>query len=109
MAHPIPKELRGEERYFSIPVINLHFSRKGVIYNGLATIISVVIGKLTNVWVFAVLFLLLNAIAYPLAHMRIPKNKFEGGYVPLDRYCLRWFKYKHMNKNLYIRRRVCKD
>lgn len=106
MPHPIPKELRGEERFFSLPYINLHFSKKGVIYNGAVTGFAVLVGKMTNVWVFAVLFIILNCIAYPLAHMRIPKNKFEGGNVPLDIYILRRLKYKHYSQNRYVRKKV---
>ena len=105
MAHQIPKELKGEERYFSIPHINIHFSQKGVVYNGIATIISVLIKKVTNVWVFVPVLLILNIIAYPLAHFKMPKNKFEGGNVNLDIFLLRWFKYKYMTKTLYLRKR----
>lgn len=105
MGHTIPKELKGEERYFSIPYINLHFNKKGVIYNGLATIISAVIGKMTNATVFATLFFLLNGIAYPLAHMKRPKGQFEGGNVNLDIYYFRKFKYKHFGQKLYLRKR----
>lgn len=105
MAHHIPQELKGQERYFSIPYLNLHFSGKGVIYNGAVTAISALIGKITNVWVFLVLFIITNAIAYPLAHGTVPKRKFEGGGVPFDVFVLRMIKYKYFRKNLYIRRR----
>jgi len=106
MAHQIPKELKGEERYFTIPVINLHYSRKGTIYAAVATGISVLIKKLTNVWVFIPTFLILNAIAYPLAHATTPKKKFEGGNLPFDIWLIRWFKFRKMKKKLYIRGRV---
>ncbi|MBO8160655.1 MAG: hypothetical protein H0Z24_03380 [Thermosipho sp. (in: Bacteria)] len=104
MGHPIPKELRGEERYFSIPVLNIHFNKKGVIYNGIATGIAALIGKVTNTWVFGTLLVILNLIAYPLAHVKLPRNKFDGGNVGLDIYLYRWVKYNFFNKNLYLRR-----
>lgn len=104
MAHPIPKELRGDERIFTIPIINAHFNKKGVVYNGAVSLLSVVIGKLTNLWVFLVFFIVLNLIAYPLAHMKTPRGKFEGGNVPLDKYFIRKFKYKKFSKNIYVRK-----
>ena len=104
MAHPIPKELKGEERIFTIPYINVHINKKGLGYNGAATLLSAVILKLTNFWVFLVFFLVSNMIVYPLAHMKTQKNRFEGGNVPYDRYFLRKFKYKR-NQNVYIRKR----
>lgn len=105
MAHSIPKELKGEERILSIPILNIHFNKKGIIYNGLVSVISVVIGKLTNIWTFLVLFILLNIIAYPLAHSKIPKNIFEGGNVGLDKYFFRKQKYKKYRKIVYLRKR----
>jgi hypothetical protein len=77
---------------------------KGVVYNGVATLGSALIGKVTNLWVFLVLFLILNIIAYPLAHLKMPKKRFEGGAVSLDKYVARWFKYKFYGKNLYTRK-----
>jgi hypothetical protein len=105
MAHSIPKNLHGEERYFTIPILNVHFGRKGVMYNGLVTLLSVGIGKLTNTWVFLVFFIVLNLIAYPLAHMRVMKSKFEGGNKELDRYFLSQYKYKHFGRKVYLRKR----
>ena len=105
MAHPIPKELKGEERILSIPIINVHLNRKGLIYNGAVTILAAALGKLINFWVFLALFIILNLIAYPLAHMKTPKTRFEGGNVSLDRYILKRFKYKKFNQNIYIRKR----
>lgn len=105
MAHPIPKELKGEERFFTIPYLNLHFNKKGVIYNGAVTTIAAIIGKLTNIWVFTALFLITNAIAYPLAHSRIPKRRFEGGNVNYDKYFFRSLAYKKINKKIYVRKK----
>lgn len=105
MSHPIPKKLTGEERWFTIPNTNFYLSKKGVIYCGLATGISAVIGKLTNAWVFGFFFVLLNGIAYPLAHITLPKKRFDGGAVGLDIYIYRMIKYKKFNKTLYLRKR----
>lgn len=105
MAHPIPKELKGEERLFTLPIINIHFNKKGLIFNGAATILSGVILKLTNFWVFVPIFLITNMIAYPMGHMKTPKNRFEGGNVPLDKFFIRRFKYKKFKQNIYVRRR----
>lgn len=105
MAHPIPKELKGEERILSIPIINVHLNRKGLIYNGAVTLLSVVLGKLISFWLFLALFIILNLIAYPLAHMKTPKTRFEGGNVSLDKYLLRKFKYNKFKQNIYIRKR----
>lgn len=103
--HQIPKELKGEERILSIPIINVYLNRKGLIYNGAVTILSAILGKLISFWVFLVLFIILNLIAYPLAHLKTPKTRFEGGNVPLDKYILRRFKYKKFNQNIHIRKR----
>jgi len=105
MAHHIPQKLKGEERYFSIPVINLHFNKKGILYNGGVTTISALVGKMTNMWIFLAMFLVLNIIAYPLAHVTVPKRRFEGGGVSLDTYVTRLLKYKYKEKNLYLRKR----
>lgn len=106
MAHQIPKELKGEERAFTLPYINLHFSKKGAIYAAIATGIAVIIKKISNIWVFIPTLIILNAIAYPLAHLKTPKNKFEGGNLSLDIWLLRWFRYNKMKKNLYIKARI---
>lgn len=103
MSHPIPKDLRGEERYFSIPYIDLHFNKKATLY----CLVSTVVAGLTvriNLYLFLVLFLILNTISYVLASFTISKDKFEGGNVPFDVYILRKLRYKK-NRNIYIRRR----
>ena len=103
MSHPILKELKGEERIISIPSLNLHFSKKATLY----CLISTVISGLTlsiNFYVFFVLFVILNCIAYPIATFEISPKKFEGGNVPVDVYLLRKIKYKWKRK-IYIRKR----
>lgn len=105
MSHPIPKELKGEERVFTIPMVNLHFNKKGLVYNGIVTLLAVILGKITSFWVFLFLFVVLNFIAYPLAHLKKSKYSFEGGNVPLDKYYIRKYKYNKFNKNIYIRKR----
>ncbi|UYZ38945.1 hypothetical protein OD350_29090 (plasmid) [Clostridium beijerinckii] len=103
MSHPIPQELTGEERLFSIPYLNLHFSKKATTYCLVATVAAGLALKI-NFYLFAFLFIVLNSIAYPVGTMRISKNKFEGGNVPMDIYLYRKFKYLRSRK-IYIRRR----
>ncbi|MVX63769.1 hypothetical protein GKZ28_08680 [Clostridium chromiireducens] len=103
MSHPIPRELTGEERIFSIPYLNLHFSKKATVYCLVASVISGLTLKI-NFYLFLSLFLILNSIAYPISTMRVSKNKFEGGNVPMDIYLFRKFKYSR-NKRIYLRRR----
>ena len=33
MGHPVPKELKGEERLFVIPWLNVPVNKKSIIYN----------------------------------------------------------------------------
>lgn len=102
MAHPIPK-LKGEERLFSIPYIDLHFNKKASLYCLISTVVAGLTVKV-NIYLFLVLFVILNGISYTLASFTIAKDKFEGGNVPFDVFILRKLKYKK-NKNIYIRRR----
>lgn len=103
MSHPVPKDLRGEERVITIPYMDLYLNKRGMIYNGLATLLSALILKLSgNVVVFFIIFLVLNIIAYPLAHYKLPRNKFEGGNVVLDQYLKRKYSYRK-NKKIYVR------
>lgn len=103
MSHPVPKDLKGEERLFSIPYLDLHFNKKATLYCLIATVISGLTIKI-NLYLFIFLFLILNMIAYPLATITVSKNKFEGGNVPLDIYFIRKFRYKR-KKKIYIRKR----
>lgn len=106
MAHPVPKDLTGEERVLTLPYLDLYLNKRGIVYNGLASLIAIIIFKLSNdnLILFVILFIILNAIVYPLAHMKTAANNFEGGNVRLDIYLFRKFKYKK-NKKIYIRRR----
>lgn len=105
MAHPIPKDLKGEERILSISWLDLHLNKTGMIYNGIATLLSAVILKISsNVIVFFIFFLLLNAAAYPLAQTTTNRTEFNGGNVRRDIFLKRKFKYKK-NKNIYLRTR----
>lgn len=104
MSHPVPRALKGEERVLSIPVMDLYLNQTGIIYNGAATIISGVLGKITgNAIIFVVSLFLLNVLAYPLAQTTIKKNIFDGGGVRRDKFLLRKFTYKK-KRNLYLRR-----
>lgn len=104
MAHYVPKELKGEERILQIPYCDIYFNKKGIVYNGLATLISAAFLYLTNMTVFIVMFALLNIIAYPLAHFTTSKSQFEAGNVKYDLFLQRWLYYRR-NKKIYLRRR----
>lgn len=103
MGHPIPKELKDEERIFSIPYLDLHFSKKATLYCLIATVISGFTIYI-NLYVFLALFIILNLLAYSLASFRVARNSFEGGNVYFDRYLIRMYKYRK-NKNIYLRKR----
>ncbi|WP_321835652.1 hypothetical protein [Clostridium butyricum] len=103
MGHPIPKELKDEERIFSVPYLDLHFSKKASLYCMIATVISG-ITLYINLYMCLGLFVVLNLIAYSLASFKVTLNKFEGGNVYFDKYLIRKFKYKK-NRNIYLRRR----
>ena len=103
MGHPIPKELRNEERIFSIPYLDIHFSKKATLYCIVATVLSGLTIYI-NLYVFLILFGILNLTAYSLATFKVARNKFEGGNVYFDRYLIRMYKYKK-GKKIYLRRR----
>lgn len=104
MSHPVPKDLKGEERVLSIPYMDLYLNKAGLIYNGSATIFSGLLGKLTgSAIVFLISLVLLNILVYPLAQSTIKKNVFDGGGVRRDKYLMKKFTYKK-KKNLYLRR-----
>jgi hypothetical protein len=103
MAHPIPKQLKGEERYF-IPFLNIYLNRKGLIYNGIACVAAAIIGKIAGVLPFVIFLLLFNLIAYPLAQIKTKKKEFEGGNQELDKFLLNKFKYNKKGKNIYVRK-----
>jgi len=105
MSHPVPNNFKGEERIFSIPYLNVHISKKGVVYNGIASLVAVAVFKATGGYIaFAVTFLMLNIAVYPFGHSRTNSRRFDGGNVPRDVYIYRKFLYK-FNKNIYIRDR----
>ena len=104
MSHPVPKDLKGEERILSIPFMDLYLNKTGIVYNGAVTIFSGVLGKLTgNAILFLLSLVLLNIIAYPLAQTTIKKSEFDGGGVRRDKYLLKRINYRK-NKNIYLRR-----
>lgn len=103
MIHPVPKDLKGEERWVSIPYMDLYLNKTGIIYNGAACLISGITVKLTgNVYLFFFLIIILNIIAYPLAQSTIGRNKFDGGGMRLDKYLKIKFKYRK-NRRTYLR------
>jgi len=104
MSHPVPKDLKDEERVITIPYMDLYLNKTGMIYNGAATILAGLLGKLIgNVIVFLVLFLILNILAYPLAQSTIKKSEFDGGGVRRDKFLKKKVTYKR-RKNVYLRR-----
>ena len=103
MSHPIPKDLKGEERIFSIPYLDLHFSKKATVYCLSTTVLSG-LTLYISFYLFAFLFITLNIAAYILASFTVQKSKFEGGNVPFDTYLMRKIKYKK-NRKIYIRKR----
>lgn len=103
MSHPIPKELKGEERIFSIPYLDLHFNKKAAFYCFIATAIAGLFSSINSILAL-VLFLIFNSVAYSIGTFRISKKKFECGNVPYDVYI--WRKLMYMkNKKIYVRRR----
>lgn len=106
MAHQIPKELTGEERWFSIHRLGLHFGKKASIYNGIASLIAVAICKITNSYIiFGISFIGLNAIAYPLANSKVARKNFDCGDMALDKFYIYKYKWLYYRRNIYVRRR----
>jgi len=105
MGHPVPKELRGEERLLSFPKIGLHFNQRSLYYNGPACVICFLLaGVVSDLRILFFLFITLNGIAYPLGHIKLPKKRYEGGYLHLDTYIKRMLYFKYKNTLYYVRR-----
>lgn len=86
MSYQVPKDLKGEERLFIIPGINAPFYKKSIIYNGPATLISAIIGKITgNTIMFVSTLIVLNLIAYPLGNFKRSKKHFDNGFMDNDK------------------------
>lgn len=104
MSHPVPKDLKDEERILSIPFMDFYLNKTGLIYNGSVTIFSGILLKLTgNVIVFLILLVGLNLLVYPLAQSTTKKSEFDGGNVRLDKFLKRKFTYRK-RKRIYLRR-----
>lgn len=104
MAHPIPKELRGEERLFTIPWVNIPVNKKSVIYNGPATLFAILIGRITgNITVFMGLGIALNLLVYPLGNSSVRNNKFDNGGMSYDKYLMANIRWKlRGGGNIYV-------
>lgn len=103
MGHPIPKDLKGEERVLSIEFLDLHLNKAGIIYNGIATLFSAALLYFSqNVILFFIVFIITNIVAYPLAQTKTNRSEFDGGNVRRDIHLKRKRKYKK-NKNIYLR------
>ena len=84
--------------------MDLYLNKTGAIYNGGVTVLSGVIGKLTNNAIaFLVLLVILNIAVYPLAQTTIKKSAFDGGGVRRDKFLYKKYSYKK-KKNIYLRR-----
>ena len=104
MSHPMPKDLKEDDRFFGINFMDLHLTKKGLIYNGGVTLFSVAILKIfENVPVFLFLLLGLNIAVYPLGQFRTKKNAFESGNLRYDDYLKKKFNY-YRKKSIYLRR-----
>lgn len=104
MSHPVPKDLKGEERILTIPYMDLYLNKAGMIYNGIATLLAGgILFVAKNVIVFLFCFVALNALVYPLAQSTTKKSDFDGGGVRRDKHLKKIIKYKK-NKNVYLRR-----
>ncbi|MCT4662712.1 MAG: hypothetical protein N4A40_12695 [Tissierellales bacterium] len=103
--YPIPTKMGGEERLFSIKQLNLHFNKKSLIYCGCMTLVCSLVSKAFSLWwLFPVLGLPLNILAYILANFQYPKYRFEAGGMDLDKYLLRRIRYNY-SKKTYIKGR----
>lgn len=104
MGHPIPKELTGEERLFVIPWLNVPVTKKSIIYNGPATLIAILIGKITgSITAFMGVGIILNVIVYPLGNNTIGNNKFNNGGMSYDKYLIQKIKWElRGGGNIYI-------
>lgn len=104
MAHPVPKDLKGEERLFVIPGVNLPVTKKSLIYNGPATLIAVLIGKITgNQIAFLAFLIIFNVIAYPLGNTKVSRKKFDNGYMDNDMYLKKLIIWKiRRGGNVYV-------
>ena len=86
MSDPVPQELKGEERLLVIPGLNLPLYKKSILYNGPASLIAVLIGKVTgNQIAFLTFFILLNIAAYPFGNGKVSRKKFDNGYMNNDK------------------------
>ena len=103
MGHPVPSDLKGDSRVLTIPYVEIPLTQKGLIYVGIASMISA-ISLTVNLYLFLILFFFLNIGAYILGHMKIETSKFEGGNLHIDVYIYKKIKYKR-NRNVYVRKR----
>lgn len=104
MGYPVPKDLKGEERLFVIPGINVPINKKSILYNGPASLLAVAVGKIANnVIVFLAVFIILNIIAFPFGNTKNSKRKFDNGYMDNDKLFKQKFLWKlRGGGNIYI-------
>jgi hypothetical protein len=111
MGHPVPKDLKGEERLFVLPGLNLPINKKSVLYNGPASLIAVAIGQVTgNQIAFLTFFVLLNVIAYPFGNSKRSRKKFDNGFMNNDKYVKQLMLWKiRGGGNVYLSHRFDKE
>ncbi|MCQ4924839.1 hypothetical protein NE686_17185 [Tissierella carlieri] len=104
MGHPVPKELKGEERLFVIPGINKPINKKSLMYNGPATLMSYILGQVSgSLTAFVSFLIILNIIAYPLGNSKISRKKFDNGFMDKDMYLKKLITWKlRGGGNVYI-------
>lgn len=104
MAHPVPKDLKGEERLFVIPGVNAPVNKKSLMYNGPATLLAFILGQIfSNQILFLAFLVILNVLVYPLGNTKRSKKKFDNGFMSNDMYLKKLISWK-MKKggNVYI-------
>lgn len=108
MGHPVPKDLKGEERLFVVPGLNVPLYKRSILYNGPASLIAVAIGQVTNNQLaFIAFFVLLNVVAYPLGNGKRSKRKFDNGFMSNDKYIRQLLFWKMKNGgNVYLSHRT---
>ncbi|MCK9470647.1 MAG: hypothetical protein M0Q88_02710 [Bacilli bacterium] len=111
MGHLVPKELRGEERLFVIPKIGVPVYKKSLTYNGPATLLAIILGKITgSETIFFGLFIILNILVYPLGVGRISRKTFDNGFMNKDMYYKQLLIWKLKGGgNIYISHKFNKE
>ena len=103
MAHRLIADIKLEMRVLTIPYLNVSYTLKGIGYAAVVSLISLIFLKINEI-TFLIALVILNAIVYPIAHYKTPRDRFEGGDLAYDRYLLKKIRYYKKGKKVYIRR-----